>query len=102
MMDDVIWGDVIHAVDLDVVDVHVTYLPTMNRGQYKTLERIRLMSPDNLGPAMKNMPLSDSGFIHLLDQEINSANDLVGRHLLLRVLERNDQDDLHCELNLIV
>lgn len=100
-MEDVLWGDVIHVVGGNVVDVHVTYQPSVNQSTYRTLERVRLLEPslrpgNGDGGMMPHGPSSLQRAINLQDQN------LLGRHLLLKVVDRDDADDLHCEVSLMV
>ena len=99
MFDDVLWGSVVHAVGDNVFEVHITYQPSMNRGSYKALERVRLVDPTaTITPTFttssvltRPSPIDDG----------SETGELVGKNVVLRVLERN-QDNLHCEVSLMV
>ncbi|MCB2200043.1 hypothetical protein KQI63_11600 [bacterium] len=100
MFDDVLWGSVVHAIGDNVFEVHITYQPSMNRGSYGSLERVRLVdptvyvSPSFTSSSLLNPP-SQSG------EMSDEHGRFVGKNVVLRVLERN-QDDLHCEVSLMV
>ena len=100
MFDDVLWGNVVHVVGENVVEVHITYQPTLNRGSYQTLERVRLIGASKES-VLQTMPSISSTKKPQLERLPNQQDELLGRNLLLRVLER-DQEHLHCEVNMML
>ena len=100
MFDDVLWGNVVHVVDGEVVEVRITYQPTLNRGSYQSRERVRLM-----GEVQENGGITDA-ISNYLDvsagvREAVDVSELLGRNLLLRVLDR-EQECLCCEVSLMI
>lgn len=87
-MKDFIWGDVVHVVDDATFEVRVTYQPSLNETAYEHWERVRVV--DQEPPEQQNL------------SDVPADQLYVGKRLLLKVLNRESDDTLNCELDLAI